>query len=72
MNMKRNKESGEEEGGGGEISTDAGSYASNPCFGAARPETLAVVPATAPAAPLTAPGCCCPHTALFLGQSAAG
>ena len=24
------------------------------------------MPATAPAAPLTAPGCCCPHTTLFV------
>ena len=45
MNMKRNKESGEEEGGGGEISTDAGSQASNPCFGASR---SLVVPLTPP------------------------
>ena len=41
VNMKRNKESGEEEGGGGEISTDAGSQASNPCFGARRSLTAA-------------------------------
>ena len=43
MNMKRNKESGEEEGGGGEISTDAGSQASNPCFGARRSLAAGVI-----------------------------
>ena len=38
VNMKCNKD---RRGGGGEISTDAGSQASNPCFGARRSLTAA-------------------------------